>query len=101
MVRIALYLKTTQFSRFLSAERLHSDNTTVPILAKGQPETGRVWVDVRDDRPFSGKDPPAALFYASRDRTRTHPERYLASYACVLQADAFEGHIRVRPNNDR
>jgi transposase len=50
----------------LSAERLHGDDTTVPILAKGQTETGRVWVYVRDDRPFGGKDPPAALFYASR-----------------------------------
>ena len=41
---------------------------TVPILAKSEPETGRVWTYVRDDRPFGGKDPPAALFYASRDR---------------------------------
>jgi transposase len=49
----------------LAAERLHGDDTTVPILAKGQTETGRVWVYARDDRPFGGKDPPAALFYAS------------------------------------
>jgi len=55
----------------------------VPILAKGQTETGRVWVYVRDDWPFGGKDPPAALFYASRDRTREHPERHLAGYAGI------------------
>ena len=62
----------------------------MPILAKGQTETGRVWVYVRDDRPFGGKDPPAALFYASRDRTREHPERHPgAGYAGILQADAF------------
>ena len=79
----------------LAAERLHGDDTTVPILAKGQTETGRVWVYVRDDRPFGGKDPPAALFYASRDRTREHPERHLASYAGVLQADAFDGYNRL------
>ena len=54
----------------LAGDRLHGDDTTVPILAKGQTVTGRVWVYVRDDRPFGGKDPPAALFYASRDRTR-------------------------------
>ncbi len=65
----------------LSAERLHGDDTTVPILAKGQTETGRVWVYVRDDRPFGGRDPSAALFYASRDRTREHPERHLADWA--------------------
>jgi transposase len=79
----------------LAADRLHSDDTTVPILAKGQTETGRVWVYVRNDRPFGGKDPPAALFYASRDRTRGHPERHLAGYAGILQADAFDGYNRL------
>jgi len=79
----------------LAAERLHGDDTTVPILAKGKTETGRVWTYVRDDRPFGAKDPPAALFYASRDRTREHPERHLAGYTGVLQADAFEGYNRL------
>src|SRR5271168_1747433 len=79
----------------LAAERLHGDDTTVPILAKGQTVTGRVWVYVRDDRPFGGKDPPSALFYASRDRTRGHPERHLAGYAGILQADAFDGYNRL------
>src|SRR5271157_5568121 len=79
----------------LSAERLHGDDTTVPILAKGQTKTGRVWVYVRDDRPFGGTDPPAALFYASRDRTGEHPERHLAGWAGILQADAFAGYNRL------
>ena len=79
----------------LSAERLHGDDTTVPILAKGKTETGRVWIYVRDDRPFGGKDPPAALFYASRDRTREHPERHLSGYTGILQADAFDGYNRL------
>src|SRR5271169_5669623 len=79
----------------LAAERLHGDDTTVPILATGQTVTGRVWVYVRDDRPFGGKDPPAALFYASRDRTREHPERHLAGYAGILQADAYDGYNRL------
>jgi transposase len=79
----------------LAGDRLHGDDTTVPILAKGQTVTGRVWVYVRDDRPFGGKDPPAALFYASRDRTRGHPERHLAGYAGILQADAFDGYNRL------
>ena len=78
----------------LAAERLHGDDTTVPILAKGQTMTGRVWVYVRDDRPFGGRDPPAALFYASRDRTRD-PEGHLSGYAGILQADAFDGYNRL------
>jgi hypothetical protein len=59
----------------LSAERLHGDDTTVPILAKCKTETGRVWTYVRDNRPFGGKDPPAALYYASRDRSGRWPRR--------------------------
>src|ERR1700723_1056659 len=79
----------------LSAERLHGDDTTVPILAKGQTKTGRVWVYVRDDRPFGGTDPPAALFYASRDRTREHPERHLSGYAGLLRVAALEDWMRA------
>src|SRR5271155_1308484 len=79
----------------LAADRLHGDDTPVPILAKGRTETGRVWVYVRDDRPFGGKDPPAALFYASCDRRGEHPERHLSGYAGILQADAFDGYNRL------
>ncbi len=59
----------------LAAERLHGDDTTVPVLAKGKTRTGRVWTYVRDDKPFGGKDPPAAVFHYSRDRSGEHPER--------------------------
>jgi transposase len=76
----------------LNAERLHGDDTTVPILAKGKTDTGRVWTYVRDDRPFGGSAPPAALFYASRDRTKGHPERHLAHFSGILQADAYSGY---------
>jgi transposase len=50
---------------------------------------------VRDDRPFGGKDPPAALYYASRDRSGEHPERHLKSFAGILQADAYGGYNRL------
>ena len=59
----------------LAAERLHGDDTTVPVLAKGKTDTGRCWVYVRDDRPFGGHAPPAAMFYYSRDRSGEHPRR--------------------------
>ncbi|WP_410010500.1 IS66 family transposase [Phyllobacterium zundukense] len=76
----------------LSADRLHGDDTTVPILAKGKTDTGRIWTYVRDDRPFCGSSPPAALYYASRDRRQEHPERHLKSFAGILQADAYGGY---------
>ncbi|ARM13700.1 IS66 family insertion sequence transposase domain-containing protein [Rhizobium phaseoli Brasil 5] len=76
----------------LAAERLHGDDTTVPILAKGKTDTGRIWTYVRDDRPFGGLSPPAALYYASRDRRQEHPERHLKTFNGILQADAYGGY---------
>jgi transposase len=79
----------------LAADRLHGDDTTVPILAKSKTTTGRAWVYVRDDRPFGGPAPPAALFYASRDRSGDHPERHLKQFTGILQADAYAGYNRL------
>ena len=75
----------------LAAERLHGDDTTVPVLAKGKTDTARCWIYVRDDRPFGGADPPAAIFYYSRDRRGEHPQRHLTGYSGILQADAYDG----------
>ena len=74
-----------------AAERLHGDDTTVPVLAKGKTRTGRIWTYVRDDRPFGGAAPPAAVYYYSPDRSGVHPEQHLAGYSGILQADAFSG----------
>jgi transposase len=79
----------------LAAERLHGDDTPVPVLAKGRTDTGRAWVYVRDDLPFGGTDPPAALFRYSRDRSGEHPEKHLAGFAGILQADAYAGYGRL------
>jgi transposase len=78
-----------------AAERLHGDDTTVPVLAKSKTITGRLWTYVRDDRPFGGPDPPAAMFYYSRDRGGEHPARHLAGYAGILQADAYGGYNKL------
>jgi transposase len=74
------------------AERIHGDDTTVPLLAKGKTITARVWTYVRDDRPFGGSDPPAAVYYFSRDREGSHPQTHLARFHGVLQADAYSGY---------
>src|SRR5213594_1122615 len=79
----------------LSAERLHGDDTTVPVLAKGKTDTGRIWVYVRDDKPFGGQAPPGAVFYYSRDRAGEHPQAHLANYSGIFQADAYGGYGRL------
>lgn len=76
----------------LAATRIHGDDTTVPVMAKGKTDTARLWVYVRDDRPFAGPEPPAALFHYSRDRRGEHPRRHLATWQGILQADAYGGY---------
>ena len=86
----------------LSAERIHTDDTTVPVLAKLKTVTGRLWTYVRDDQPFGGLDPPAAFFEYSRSRAGEYPQKHLADYVGIIQADAFAGYnalydVRRRP----
>jgi transposase len=78
-----------------AGERVHGDETPVPVLAKHQCRKGRLWTYVRDDQPFAGPAPPAAVFFYSRDRTAEHPERHLAGYSGILQADAYAGFNRL------
>jgi transposase len=74
-----------------AAERIHGDDTRVPVLAKVKTKTGRLWTYMRDDRPFGGAAPPAAVYYYSPDRGGAHPARHLAGYCGILQADAYGG----------
>lgn len=76
----------------LGAERIHADDTTVPVLAKNKCVTGRLWTYVRDDAPFGGSAAPAALFYYSQNRGGEHPEQHLAGYSGLMQADAYSGY---------
>lgn len=78
-----------------AAQRLHADDTTVPVLDIGKTRTGRLWTYVRDDRPFAGADPPAAAYFYSPDRAGAHPEAHLASYTGLMQADAYAGFNRL------
>jgi hypothetical protein len=75
----------------MGADRIRGDDMTVPVLAKGQIITGRLWTYVREDRPFAGPVPPAAVFFYSRNRAGEHPNQHLAGYGGILLADAYAG----------
>src|SRR4051812_936935 len=79
----------------MAADRLHTADTTVPVLAAGKTDTARCWIYLRDDRPFGGTGPPAAIFQYSRDRKGEHPQAHLAGYAGILQADAYDGYGKL------
>lgn len=77
----------------LSAQKLHADDTPVPVLSpgKGTTKTARLWVYVRDDRAAADDTPPAVLFRYTPDRKAIHPQRHLASFNGILQADGYAG----------
>src|SRR6202046_2561931 len=76
-----------------AAEKIHGDDTTVPVLAPGlgRTKTGRLWVYVRDDRPFCGTAPPAAAYFYSPDRGGEHRATHMAAFTGFLQADGYAG----------
>ena len=76
----------------LAGSRVHGDDTTVPLLARGGAKTARLWTYVRDDRPFDGGGPPAAFFKFSRDRQMIHPNKHLTGWHGILQSDVYGGY---------
>jgi len=77
----------------LAGDNLHVDDTPVPVLAPGtgKTKTGRLWTYVRDERPFAGSRPPAALFFYSSDRKGEHPQAHLKDFRGVIHADGYAG----------
>jgi len=78
----------------MSAERVHADDTTVPVLdpGRGKTKTGRLWCYARDDQPFGGQAAPAVLYCYSPDRKGEHPRQHLAGFRGILQADGYAGY---------
>jgi transposase len=80
-----------------AAAKIHADDTPVPVLdpGRGRTKTGRLWVYVRDDRPWGDASPPAAVFFYAPDRKGERPAAHLAGFSGFLQADAYPGFDRL------
>jgi len=77
----------------MAAEKLHADDTPLPVLdpGRGKTKTARLWTYVRDARPAASDDAPAVLFHYSPDRRGEWPKAHLAGFSGILQADAYAG----------
>jgi len=84
----------------LGGDKLHADDTPVPVLAPGNGKTkpGRLWTYVRDDRPSGDTAAPAVWFAYSPDRKGEHPQQHLRDFAGILQADAYAGFNQLYEN---
>src|SRR5438477_1029532 len=85
----------------MASDTLHVDDTPVPVLAPGtgKTKTGRLWIYVRDERPFAGARPPAALFFYSPDRKGTHPRAHLKEFRGIIHADGYAGFNELFAGN--
>lgn len=81
----------------LDTQKLHGDDTPVPVLApgNGKTKTGRLWTYVRDDRPAGATAAPAVWFAYSPDRKGEHPQQHLSEFRGTLQADGYAGFNRL------
>lgn len=88
----------------IASDRIHADDTPIPVLdprkkrveglARGVKE-GRIWVYVRDDRPWAGGDPPAAAYWFAPDHKGERCREHLADFHGILQADAYKGYGKL------
>ena len=84
------------------SQKLFADDTPIPVLdpGRGRTKTGRLWVYARDDRPWSGPEPPAAVYFYSPDRKAERPAAHLQDFRGVLQVDGYAGFERLTAPGD-
>jgi hypothetical protein len=80
-----------------ASRTLFADDTPIPVLdpGRGRTKTGRLWVYARDDRPWNGPDPPAAVYFYSPDRRAERPATHLARFKGIVQVDGYPGFERL------
>lgn len=94
--RMAFLLKplAEEIARHVRAgEAIHADDTPVPVLdpGRGKTKTGRLWVALRDERPWGSKTPPAAFYRYAPDRKGIQAGALLKGCRGFLHADAYGG----------
>ena len=80
-----------------TSPKLFCDETTCPVLdpGRGRTKTGYLWAIARDDRPWSGSDPPAVAYQYAPGRGRVYAERLLAGYSGILQVDGYAAYKKL------
>jgi hypothetical protein len=85
-----------------ASTKLFADDTPLPVLdpGRGRTKTGRLWVYARDDRPWAGPEPPAAVYFYSPDRKAVRPASHLERFRGVLQVDGYAGFETLAAKGD-
>jgi len=89
-------------AELFASDHLFADDTPVPVLdpGRGRTKTARLWVYARDDRPWGGKLPPAAVYLFEPDRKAERPAAHLEHFKGVLQVDGYAGFETLTGRGD-
>ena len=81
----------------LRSGRLFMDETRAPVLdpGRGKTKTGYFWALARDDRAWSGPDPPGVVYFYAPGRGGRYAERFLDGFGGIPQVDGYAGYNRV------
>lgn len=76
-----------------ASDHLFADDTPIPVLdpGRGRTKTARLWVYARDQRPWGGPEPPAAIYLFAPDRKAERPVAHLADFRGILHVDGYVG----------
>ena len=85
-----------------ASKKLFAEDTPIPVHDPGcgRTKTGRLWVYARDDRPWAGPHPPAAVYFYSPDRRAERPAAHLKRFRSVLQVDGYTGFEQLTIRGD-
>ena len=84
-----------------TSSTLGLDETTVRVLnpGRGKTRTGYMWTMVRDERSWSGADPPGVVDDHAPGRSGKHGEKLLEGFWGTVPVDGCAGHNRLgRPD---
>lgn len=90
-------------AEIMASDLLHCDDTPIRVLDRSRRDKGlgkgvkqgRIWVYVRDQRPWAGAAPPGAVYYFAPDRQGAHVRQHLQGRSGILQADAYTGFNKL------
>jgi transposase len=90
-----LYLRLREL--ILGSAKIAIDETVVPVLdpGRGRTKKGYFWAIARDDRPWSGSDPPAVAYSYAPGRGAVHALKLLDHYRGVVQCDGYAAYKNV------
>src|SRR5882762_2389143 len=85
-----------------ASDHLFADDTPIPVLdpGRGRTKTGRLWVYAREQRPWNGPEPPAAVYLFAPDRKAERPASHLEHFRGVLHVDGYVGFESLTSKGD-